>query len=170
MAELWLLFITFLKIGAFTFGGGYAMIPLITNAVMQHQWLGVQEITDIVAISQLVATAAVSLPCICITMVVSKYFFQFQHNQRVRGTLYMIRPVVVGMIFAATITIAFTAFFSLQGTTGIMELRQIQRVSYLSIGIAVLSFWWIHCKNKSPIAMIGISAALGIVGMLIGLE
>ena len=35
MAELWLLFITFLKIGAFTFGGGYAMIPLITNAVMQ---------------------------------------------------------------------------------------------------------------------------------------
>lgn len=42
MAELWLLFITFLKIGAFTFGGGYAMIPLITNAVMQHQWLGVQ--------------------------------------------------------------------------------------------------------------------------------
>ena len=101
MAELWLLFITFLKIGAFTFGGGYAMIPLITNAVMQHQWLGVQEITDIVAISQmtpgplainaatftgikvsglvggLVATAAVSLPCICITMVVSKYFFSF---------------------------------------------------------------------------------------------
>ena len=53
MAELWLLFITFLKIGAFTFGGGYAMIPLITNAVMQHQWLGVQEITDIVAISQM---------------------------------------------------------------------------------------------------------------------
>ena len=39
MAELWQLFITFLKIGAFTFGGGYAMIPLITNAVMQHQWL-----------------------------------------------------------------------------------------------------------------------------------
>ena len=34
MAELWLLFITFLKIGAFTFGGGYAMIPLITNAVI----------------------------------------------------------------------------------------------------------------------------------------
>lgn len=194
MAELWQLFITFLKIGAFTFGGGYAMIPLITNAVMQHQWLGVQEITDIVAISQmtpgplainaatftgikvsglvggLVATAAVSLTCICITMVVSKYFFQFQHNQRVRGTLYMIRPVVVGMIFAATITIAFTAFFSLQGTMGIMELGQIQRVSYVSIGIAVLSFWWIHCKNKSPIAMIGISAALGIVGMLIGLE
>ena len=46
MAELWLLFITFLKIGAFTFGGGYAMIPLITNAVMQHQWLGEMCIRD----------------------------------------------------------------------------------------------------------------------------
>lgn len=194
MAKLWLLFLTFLKIGAFTFGGGYAMIPLITGAVTQYQWLGVQEITDIVAISQMtpgplainaatftgikvsgllggvVATVAVSLPCICITMVVSKYFFQFQHNQRVRGTLYMIRPVVVGMILAATITIAFTAFFSLQGTTGIMELGQMTKVSYVSVGIAVLSFWWIHCKDRSPIAMIGMSAVLGIVGMLVGLE
>ena len=194
MAKLWILFLTFLKIGAFTFGGGYAMIPLITGAVTQYQWLGVQEITDIVAISQMtpgplainaatftgikvsgllggvVATVAVSLPCICITMMVSKYFFQFQHNQRVRGTLYMIRPVVVGMILAATITIAFTAFFSLQGTTGIMELGQMTKVSYLSVGIAVLSFWWIHCKDRSPIFMIGMSAVLGIVGMLVGLE
>ncbi len=194
MAKLWILFLTFLKIGAFTFGGGYAMIPLITGAVTQYQWLGVQEITDIVAISQMtpgplainaatftgikvsgllggvVATVAVSLPCICITMMVSKYFFQFQHNQRVRGTLYMIRPVVVGMILAATITIAFTAFFSLQGTTGIMELGQMTKVSYLSVGIAVLSFWWIHCKDRSPIVMIGMSAVLGIVGMLVGLE
>ena len=128
MAKLWILFLTFLKIGAFTFGGGYAMIPLITGAVTQYQWLGVQEITDIVAISQMtpgplainaatftgikvsgllggvVATVAVSLPCICIT------------------------------------------------------------------GIAVLSFWWIHCKDRSPIVMIGMSAVLGIVGMLVGLE
>ena len=101
MAKLWILFLTFLKIGAFTFGGGYAMIPLITGAVTQYQWLGVQEITDIVAISQMtpgplainaatftgikvsgllggvVATVAVSLPCICITMMVSKYFSSF---------------------------------------------------------------------------------------------
>ncbi len=142
MAELWLLFITFLKNWRVYLGGGYAMIPLITNAVMQHQWLGVQEITDIVAISQmtpgLLAINAATFTGIKgqragwragsdgggVAAVHLHYdggqqiFFQFQHNQRVRGTLYMIRPVVVGMIFAATITIAFTAFFSLQGTTG----------------------------------------------------
>ncbi len=193
MNELWLLFLTFLKIGAFTFGGGYAMIPLITSAVTQYQWLGMQEITDIVAISQmtpgplainaatftgikvsglvggLVATIAVCLPCVCITMLVSKYFFQFQHNKRVQGILYTIRPVVVGMILAATLTIALTSFFSLQGTGGIMELTHITKVSYYSIAIAILSFWWISCKEKSPIAMIGISAILGIVGTLLGL-
>lgn len=194
MYKLWLLFLTFLKIGAFTFGGGYAMIPLITDAITQYQWLDLKEIMDVVAISQMtpgplainaatftgikvsgliggvVATVAVALPCICITLLVSKYFFQFQHNLRVRGTLYMIRPVVVGMILAATVTIAFTSFFALQGTMGVMELGSITKISYVSLAIAAVSFWWIHYKDKSPIAMIGISAALGIVCMLLGLQ
>ena len=52
MYTLWLLFVTFLKIGAFTFGGGYAMIPLIAQAITQYQWLNMQEIMDVVAISQ----------------------------------------------------------------------------------------------------------------------
>ena len=103
-------------------------------------------------------------------MVVSKYFFQFQHNQRVRGTPYMIRPVVVGMIFAATITIAFTAFFFL---------CKEPRDHGIETDSKSFLFVYRHCgaellvdtlQNKSPIAMIGISAALGIVGMLIGLE
>src|SRR5574344_2674277 len=50
----WQLFITFLKIGAFTFGGGYAMIALIQNeVVVNHLWLTSQEFTDILAISQM---------------------------------------------------------------------------------------------------------------------
>lgn len=53
MHTLWLLFVAFLKIGAFTFGGGYAMIPLIAQAITQYQWLNMQEIMDVVAISQM---------------------------------------------------------------------------------------------------------------------
>ena len=48
------LFLTFLKIGLFTFGGGYAMVALIQNEVVAtHGWLTLQEFTDIVAISQM---------------------------------------------------------------------------------------------------------------------
>ncbi|MBO7648970.1 MAG: chromate transporter, partial [Bacteroidales bacterium] len=51
---LWRLFYTFLKIGIFTFGGGYAMIALIQNEVVEKNgWMTVQEFTDIVATSQI---------------------------------------------------------------------------------------------------------------------
>ena len=49
----WQLFYTFLKIGIFTFGGGYAMVALIQNeVVVENQWLTSQEFTDVLAISQ----------------------------------------------------------------------------------------------------------------------
>ena len=53
MKQLWQIFLTFLKIGAFTFGGGYAMIPLIQKeAVEKHHWVTDEDILDIVAISE----------------------------------------------------------------------------------------------------------------------
>ena len=51
--RLWLLFVTFFKIGAFTFGGGYAMIPIIEKEMCEkHKWLKGEEILDIFAISE----------------------------------------------------------------------------------------------------------------------
>ena len=46
------LFLTFLKIGAFTFGGGYAMLPLIQDAVLQNKWSTQEEIIDFIAVSE----------------------------------------------------------------------------------------------------------------------
>ena len=46
------LFLTFLKIGAFTFGGGYAMIPLIQQEVIKNSWLTSEELIDFIAISE----------------------------------------------------------------------------------------------------------------------
>ena len=46
------LFWTFLKIGAFTFGGGYAMIPMIQSEVLTHQWISAQQVVDFIAISE----------------------------------------------------------------------------------------------------------------------
>ena len=57
MKELLTIFLTFLRIGAFTFGGGYAMIPLIQHeAVQRHHWVTDEDILDIVAIAPLPST------------------------------------------------------------------------------------------------------------------
>ena len=53
MAELWALFVVFFKIGLFSFGGGYAILPLIQKEVVEsHKWISVTQFTDIVAVSQ----------------------------------------------------------------------------------------------------------------------
>ena len=46
------LFLTFLEIGAFTFGGGYAMLPLIQSAVLNKEWMAEQTLIDFVAVSE----------------------------------------------------------------------------------------------------------------------
>ena len=51
MSFLWL-FLTFFKIGAFTFGGGYAMLPFIQEEVLANEWMSQQEITDFIAVSE----------------------------------------------------------------------------------------------------------------------
>lgn len=87
-----------------------------------------------------------------------------------RGVLSMIHPVVIGMILSATATILLTSFFALSGNAGIEEVGKITSVSFASIGIALISFWWIHIKDKSPIAMLAISAGLGILCMWLGVQ
>ena len=47
-----ILFLTFFKIGAFTFGGGYAMLPFIQQEVLAHRWMSIEEITDFIAVSE----------------------------------------------------------------------------------------------------------------------
>ena len=120
------------------------MIPLITNAVMQHQWLGVHgdhrygthspddagpawpstqqplraSRSSGLWLAGLVATAAVSLPLHLHYDGGQQIFFQFQHNPKSARYAVYDSSCCGRMIFAATITIAFTAFFRLQGTAG----------------------------------------------------
>ncbi|GHT68877.1 chromate transporter [Bacteroidia bacterium] len=123
------LFWTYLKIGLFGFGGGYAMLSLIQSEVVEkHAWLTNQEFTDIVAISQMtpgpiginsatyigytvtgsvwgsvVATFAVCLPSFIIVLLVARTYTKFRENQYVAGAFSALRPVVVGLIASAAL-------------------------------------------------------------------
>ncbi|MFI3319220.1 MAG: chromate transporter [Rikenellaceae bacterium] len=126
------LFWSYLKIGFFGFGGGYAMLSLIQNEiVVQNQWITNAQLTDIVAISQMtpgpiainsatyvgytvagfwgsvVATIAVCMPAMTMMVVVTKFFFRLRHNIYVETIMKAMHPVVIGMIGAAVLLLMF---------------------------------------------------------------
>ena len=181
---IWIeLFLTFLKIGAFTLGGGYAMLPLIQSEVERHGWLTQAEIVDFIAVSEstpgplainmatfigirtdgvigaVCATFGVVLPSFVIILIVAKFYEKFRKSRAVDGVMYGLRPAVIGLIGAAFLSVGMTVFFP----DGLQAAVLSQAGFWLSLGIfvigAVLAF-----KKLHPIAIIGISAVIGIIG------
>mgnify|MGYP000998070893 CR=1 FL=1 len=128
MQELWELFIIFCRIGGFTFGGGYAMLPIIQREIVEkRKWATDQEILDYYAIGQstpgiiavntatfigykrkgiigaIVATAGMVFPSLVIITLIAAYFTQFQDYQIVKHAFAGIRVAVVVLILNAVI-------------------------------------------------------------------
>lgn len=128
----------YLKIGLLGFGGGYAMLPLIQDEVVDHyHWLTMQEFTDIVALSQvtpgpiginsatyigytvtggsvlgsLVATLSVMFPSFVLCFLISRAYRAFYTNKHLRGIFVGIRPVTAGLIAAAALLMMTPANF-----------------------------------------------------------
>ena len=179
------LFWTFFKIGAFTFGGGYAMLPLIQAEVAAHGWMEAEELINFVAVSEstpgpfavnistfvgarmagipgaICATLGVALPSFIIILIVAKCFQRFKNSSLVQGCMSGLRPAVVGLIATALLSVGQTVFFPEGFAFG--------ATFYVSLGVfllsAVLAFRKLH-----PIWIIVISAAIGVaVGYGLGL-
>ncbi|WP_213951061.1 chromate transporter [Tepidanaerobacter syntrophicus] len=128
------LFATFFKIGSFTFGGGYAMIPLIEREVVENKkWVTGEEVVDVFAVAQslpgavainsstfigykiagkkgaLVATAGVILPSLLIITVIAMFFSRVQDNPVVKAIFSGIRPAIVALILTAAIKVSKTS-------------------------------------------------------------
>ena len=125
------LFWSFLKIGIFGFGGGYAILALIEHEVVDiHGWMTTAEFTDIVAISQAtpgpiaincatyvgytatdsilgsaIATFAVCLPSLILASLAARFIYKFRDNKYVSAAFNGLRPAVVGLILAAGISL-----------------------------------------------------------------
>jgi len=123
----WESFRTFFKIGMFTLGGGYAMIPLIEEEVVnRHQWVSKDEMLDLIAIAQscpgvfainisifigyklrktqgAIATAlGTALPSFLIILAIAIFFHQFEDNKVIAAMFKGIRPAVVALIAVPT--------------------------------------------------------------------
>ncbi|WP_342536354.1 chromate transporter [Sporosarcina sp. FSL K6-3508] len=151
------LFRTFFMVGLISFGGGYAMIPVIEMEVTSHNWMTTQEFTDIIAIAgmspgpiatnsavfvgyhtaglsgAIVSTAGMVLPSLIIILLVSIFFTKANKHPIVQSAFYGLRPIIVGLIIFAAIKFAISnqliGSFSLHSLT----LLAIFIVSFISL-------------------------------------
>lgn len=130
----WSTFSTFFKIGMFTLGGGYAMIPIIEEEVVnKHQWVSKEDMLGLIAIAQscpgvfainisifigyklrktrgaLVTALGTALPSFLIILAIAIFFHQFEDNKVVAAMFRGIRPAVVALIAVPTFNLAKSA-------------------------------------------------------------
>ena len=156
------LFISFLQIGLFSFGGGYAAMPLIQNQVVNfHHWLSLSEFTDLITISQMtpgpiainsatfvgekiagvpgaiVATLGCIMPSIIIVTIIAYFYMKYRDLDSLQSVLKTLRPAVVAMIASAGVSILVTAFFGESGLI-VMKNLKIQMVVIFVICMVLL--------------------------------
>ena len=172
------LFWTFFLIGAFTFGGGYAMLPLIQIEVVNKGWLSNEAVVNFVAVSESTpgpfavnmatyvgsemggilgaacATLGVVMPSFIIILTVAKCYDRFKNSKLVKGAMSGLKPAVIGMIGTAVLSIGRTVFVQ----PGLLF------SAALFAAMAVLAFKKVH-----PIIIICISAAAGVVAGILGI-
>lgn len=175
------LFLAFFRVGCFTFGGGYAAIPLIQDAVLKHGWLTEDSLSYMIAVSEstpgpimvnmatyvgssqggiagaLTATLAVVLPSFCIILLIMAAMKNIIKNVWVQTMLAGMQPCIIGIILAAGVNLSLKAI--LPG--GQWDLRAV------GIGLVLLGYLWVRKrmgkKKTSPIQMILISGILGMI-------
>ena len=170
----WSTFSTFFKIGMFTLGGGYAMIPIIEEEVVnKHQWVSKEDMLDLIAIAQscpgvfainiaifigyklrktrgaLVTALGTALPSFLIILAIAIFFHQFEDNKVVAAMFRGIRPAVVALIAVPTFNLAKSA-----------------HLNHYTLWIPIVSALTIWLLGVSPIWIIILA---GVGGYLYGL-
>lgn len=181
------LFLTFLEIGAVSFGGGYGMISLTREAVLGNGWLTESEFLSFIAVSEstpgplavnmatfigssqggflgaLSATFGVVLPAFLIILLIAAVIRNLLKYAGVQAFLSGVRPCVVAMILATALTMALGILLGISalGSPLSPDLRSMG--IFLLLGAVHLGWKKLRGKSPSPIAMILLSAALGIL-------
>lgn len=174
------LLLGFLRVGCFTFGGGYAAIPLVRDVVLSNGWLTEDRITYMIAVAEsspgpimvnmatyvgssqggfwgaVLATLAVVLPSFCIILLILVLLKNLLRNPNVQAMLGGMQPCVVGIILATGVVMTFRSCFP----GGAVDFR----VLAIAAVLGVLTLWGekLLKRKVSPILLILLSAVLGI--------
>jgi chromate transporter len=171
------LFWTFLMIGFVAFGGGYAMIPLIQQEVVErHGWMNVAEFTDMIGVAgmspgpiatniaifvgmhqagiggAMIAALGMVLPSLAIIVAAGAIFFKIHHNKWMQSSLYGLRSVVTGLILYAAVVFALR-----NGLVSSVSWFTLSQVLIFAGSLAALLLF-----RKHPLGIIVISGLIGI--------
>ena len=183
------LFLTFLKVGAFAFGGGYAMLSLIGDSVLKYGWMTEEELLNFVGVETvipgpiavnmatyigyeqggflgaLLATVGVVLPSFVIILVVAACIKNLLKYPPVKTFIASMRPALGGLIVSVAVTMALTVFFGIDTVSSINLSFDPRTLVVFAVVMAIPIIWKrIKKKEFSSILLVAIS---GIVGILL---
>ena len=181
------LFLTFLEIGAVSFGGGYGMIPVIRDAVLSRGFLTEEQLMNFIAVAEstpgpiavnlatfigasqggllgaFLATLGVVLPAFLIILIVASVLKNLMKYQGVQGFLSGVRPAVASLILATAITMGLKTIFGITTVSGEFDFNY-KGLIILALLISVsLTGKFAFKKKVSPILLIVISAGFGVL-------
>jgi len=167
----WTSFKTFFRIGMFTLGGGYAMIPVIQSEIVdRHKWMSEEEFLDVLAIAQsspgvfavnisifigyklrkvkgaVCTCIGTALPSFLIILLIAMFFHSFKDNKAIEAVFRGIRPAVVALIAVPTFNLAKSA-----------------RITLANCWIPIVCAMAIYALGVSPILIILIAGTAGYV-------
>ncbi len=179
------LYLTFLKIGMMAFGGGYAVIPLIDEFVVQgNKWMNSKEFLDLISISQMTpgpiginaatfagvktagffggvaATAGFIAPSLIIGITLARVFLKYGDIGPVRGILNGLRPAVVALICAASISFVLLAVWNTEETPVVWG-------DYSAGGVIILVSAVVAVRRK--VGVITVLVGAGVLGLVLGM-
>ena len=182
-----LLFLTFLKIGAVSFGGGYAMISLMREECLANGWLAEDELLNFIAVAEstpgpiavnmatfvgssqagvlgaLLATLGVVLPSFIIILLVAAVIRNLLKFAGVKAALAGVRPAVVGLILATAVTLLLKVIFSVETPKSTLSFDGKGLILFAFLVLFSIGYKKYAKKPLSPIVLILISGALGVL-------
>jgi chromate transporter len=176
------LFWSFFQVGLFSFGGGYAKLPLIQNQIVEiNHWLTKTEFLDIITISQmtpgpiginsatfvgtriagLTGAIVATLGCVCpsciIVLILAFIYYKYRGLTTVQGILNGLRPAVIAMIASAGLSLVILAFWNGKGILSNIGNTDVISVIIFLLAITILRKW----KLNPITVMVG----AGLVGL-----
>lgn len=189
------LFITFLKIGLFTFGGGYSSIPLIAEKLEQFN-IDYYQFTDFIAIAEstpgpfavniatfigyhnygilgaIVATLGIILPSFIIMMVIVLIINKIRKTHFFKNFLKISTPIILGLILSSTLKITTTNLFNISSFSTMKEDFKVNNLTLLTSIILIfitLIYYKIKKERLAPLKIISTSFIFGLLAYIINL-
>lgn len=177
------LFEVFFRIGLVSFGGGYAMIPVIENAITQRGWLSSQEFCNLIAISEvtpgsisintatfvgyrvggffggLVATLGLVFPSLLIVLLAAVLLLRYGNSRSIQSAFVWVKPAVTGLVMVAGVFVAKTCLID---DHALHPLHFAALLDYRGLVVFALTAYCVRKLKIPALFLIGASSLMGI--------